>query len=154
MTRPMPELYAATMHRCSEDDDRLLDDQTLIARALAHPARFAPLYQRYLTRVYSYVRTRVGSEEDAADLTQQVFLRALVGCHDRAAATIVVNDPQAPSMAPVSALRMRRLSQESGERAAGRRDDHRRTWPIANRGCPHASAARGRRARVHPCGRA
>ncbi|MGH2346423.1 MAG: RNA polymerase sigma factor, partial [Chloroflexota bacterium] len=77
MTRPMPELYVATMHRCSEDDDRLLDDQTLIARALAHPARFTPLYQRYLTRVYSYLRTRVGSEEDAADLTQQVFLRAL-----------------------------------------------------------------------------
>jgi RNA polymerase sigma-70 factor (ECF subfamily) len=77
MSRPMSDLYAGTMQQRVEDDAGALDDQTLVARALAHPARFAPLYQRYLTRVYSYLRTRVGSEEDAADLTQQVFLRAL-----------------------------------------------------------------------------
>jgi RNA polymerase sigma-70 factor (ECF subfamily) len=65
------------MHARGEDDDRVLDDQVLVARALAHPARFAPLYQRYLARVYAYLRTRVGTEEDAADLAQQVFLRAL-----------------------------------------------------------------------------
>jgi RNA polymerase sigma-70 factor (ECF subfamily) len=77
MARPMPELYAGTMHWRAEDDDRVLDDQALVARALAHPAHFAPLYQRYLTRVYAYLRTRTRTEEDAADLTQQVFLRAL-----------------------------------------------------------------------------
>jgi RNA polymerase sigma-70 factor (ECF subfamily) len=69
-------LYADTPPR-ADHDTGALDDQTLIAHALEHPARFAPLYQRYLTRVYSYLRTRVGSDEDAADLTQQVFLRAL-----------------------------------------------------------------------------
>jgi RNA polymerase sigma-70 factor, ECF subfamily len=77
MARPMPELYAGTMHWRAEDDDRVLDDQALVARALAHPARFAPIYQRYLTRVYAYLRTRTRTEEDAADITQQVFLRAL-----------------------------------------------------------------------------
>ena len=41
------------------------------------PANRAFVYQRYLARVYAYVRTRAGTAEDAADLTQQVFLKAL-----------------------------------------------------------------------------
>ena len=41
------------------------------------PAAFATLYQRYFARVYRYLRIRLRSEEDAADLTQQVFLKAL-----------------------------------------------------------------------------
>lgn len=40
---------------------------------------FAALYQRYLARVYRYLRTRTSSDEDAADLTQQVFANALDG---------------------------------------------------------------------------
>jgi RNA polymerase sigma-70 factor (ECF subfamily) len=35
------------------------------------------LYQRYRDRVYRYARTRTADDEDAADLTQQVFLRAI-----------------------------------------------------------------------------
>jgi len=35
------------------------------------------LYERYRDRVYGYLRTRSRSPEDAADLTQQVFLQAL-----------------------------------------------------------------------------
>jgi RNA polymerase sigma-70 factor (ECF subfamily) len=38
---------------------------------------FDALYERYLDRVYAYLRARAATEEDAADLTQQVFLRAL-----------------------------------------------------------------------------
>lgn len=38
---------------------------------------FAGLYERTMPRIYGYLRTRTGSEEDAVDLTQQVFLRAL-----------------------------------------------------------------------------
>jgi len=34
------------------------------------------LYDRYLDRMYAYLRARTSSAEDAADLTQQVFLRA------------------------------------------------------------------------------
>ena len=40
---------------------------------------FDALYERYLDRVYAYMRTHSGSAEDAADLTQQVFLQALEG---------------------------------------------------------------------------
>ena len=48
----------------------------LIVAAQRDPAAFAALYQRYYTRVYRYLRIRLQSEEDASDLTQQVFLKA------------------------------------------------------------------------------
>lgn len=42
-------------------------------------AAFGPLYLRYVDRIYSYLCTRTGSAraDEAADLTQQVFVRAL-----------------------------------------------------------------------------
>jgi RNA polymerase sigma-70 factor (ECF subfamily) len=53
------------------------DEATLIAAAQADPRAFGPLYRRYLGRVYRYVRAHAPSDDDAADVTQQVFLRAL-----------------------------------------------------------------------------
>ena len=55
------------------------DEVALIQSAQADLAAFGPLYARYVDRIYSYLLTRTGSArpEDAADLTQQVFLRAL-----------------------------------------------------------------------------
>lgn len=53
------------------------DEAALVAAAQANPAAFDVLYQRYLARIYRYLRAYVGSDEDAADLTQQVFLKAL-----------------------------------------------------------------------------
>ena len=42
-------------------------------------AAFGPLYAHYVDRIYTYLLTRTGyaQADDAADLTQQVFLRAL-----------------------------------------------------------------------------
>lgn len=48
-----------------------------IAAAQADPAAFEPLYLRYRARIYHYLRTRLDSDEDAADLAQQVFLQAI-----------------------------------------------------------------------------
>jgi RNA polymerase sigma-70 factor, ECF subfamily len=62
-------------NRIFEDD--VSNEVELIEKAQADPNAFAELYQRYLDRIYLYLRTRVASEEDAADLTQQVFLQAL-----------------------------------------------------------------------------
>lgn len=59
-------------------DMRLEDAEIqLVEAAKANPANFAPLYQCYAMRVYRYLRTRASSDEDAADLTQQVFLQVL-----------------------------------------------------------------------------
>jgi RNA polymerase sigma-70 factor (ECF subfamily) len=52
--------------------------ETLLIRAAqADLAAFAPLYQRYRDRVYAYLRARTRTAEDAADLTQQVFVKAI-----------------------------------------------------------------------------
>lgn len=53
------------------------DEANQVRLAQEHPSAFADLYQRYLPCVYHYVRTRLESEEEAADLTQQIFLQAL-----------------------------------------------------------------------------
>jgi RNA polymerase sigma-70 factor (ECF subfamily) len=54
-----------------------LTEGALVRAAQAELAAFAPLYQRYRDRVYAYLRTRTGNDEDAADLTQEVFVQAL-----------------------------------------------------------------------------
>ena len=53
------------------------DEATLIAAAQADLAAFAALYRRYAERIYRYLRAHTRSDDDAADLTQHVFLRAL-----------------------------------------------------------------------------
>jgi RNA polymerase sigma-70 factor, ECF subfamily len=53
------------------------DDVEAVRNALSNRVAFATVYWRYRDRVYRYLRTRTPQETDAADLTQQVFLRAL-----------------------------------------------------------------------------
>lgn len=55
------------------------DDVELVAAARAAPEAFGALYERYRDRVYRYLRSRSPTEDDAADLTQQVFLNAFDG---------------------------------------------------------------------------
>lgn len=51
-------------------------DDALVAAARERPAEFGALYERYMPRVYRYLVTRTASREEAADLTQAVFVRA------------------------------------------------------------------------------
>jgi len=53
------------------------DELTLVRAAQRDPIAFDPLYERYIDRVYAYLRARTTTLEDAADLTQQVFMHAL-----------------------------------------------------------------------------
>jgi RNA polymerase sigma-70 factor, ECF subfamily len=55
------------------------DEAALIQAAQQDLAAFGPLYARYVDRIYSYLCTRTGQAraDEAADLTQQVFLCAL-----------------------------------------------------------------------------
>jgi RNA polymerase sigma-70 factor (ECF subfamily) len=64
----------------TEQDDSL-DDAEVMRQACYDRAAFEPLYWRYHDRVYRYLRTRTPQDADAADLTQQVFLRALDQLH-------------------------------------------------------------------------
>lgn len=69
-TQTPPELPA--------DPPRVVPDDAALARAAQDdPVAFGQLYQAYRDRVYWYLLARAGNAEDAADLTQQVFLKAL-----------------------------------------------------------------------------
>jgi RNA polymerase sigma-70 factor (ECF subfamily) len=68
---------ADTTLRVLGSRDEMSAEASLIRAAQLDPAAFAPLYLQYRDRVYAYLRTRTSSAEDAADLSQQVFLQAL-----------------------------------------------------------------------------
>jgi RNA polymerase sigma-70 factor (ECF subfamily) len=53
------------------------EDEALVAEARVRPEVFGQLYQRHVASIYRYVRTRTASEEEAADVTQSVFIKAM-----------------------------------------------------------------------------
>jgi RNA polymerase sigma factor (sigma-70 family) len=53
------------------------DEAELVQRAVGHdPEAFGRLYDIHIDRLYRHIYYRVGNEQDAEDLTQQVFLKA------------------------------------------------------------------------------
>jgi RNA polymerase sigma-70 factor (ECF subfamily) len=53
------------------------EDAELIARTRAGEVEaFGSLYERYARRIFLYLRSRVGDQADAEDLTEQVFVRS------------------------------------------------------------------------------
>lgn len=68
----------SAMHQPEE----LREEEALVEAAKADPVAFEPLYQHYKARIYRYLLLRIGREEDAADLTQQVFLKAMISLRD------------------------------------------------------------------------
>lgn len=63
---------AASLLRWSGERER-----EVIRAAREDPAYFAELYERYRDNVYRYLLSRTGTREEAEDLLQQVFLRAI-----------------------------------------------------------------------------
>jgi RNA polymerase sigma-70 factor (ECF subfamily) len=58
------------------------DDRELVAAAQNRTAEFAAIYQKYADRIYlyirsRYIRSRVSTDDDSLDITQQVFLKAM-----------------------------------------------------------------------------
>lgn len=62
-------------------DNALGAEWTEIRAAQSDPRQFRPLYQRYYEQIFRYVFRRCESEALAADLTSQVFLKALKELH-------------------------------------------------------------------------
>lgn len=63
-----------------EPDDKL----ALEKAAQGDRDAFGELYERYVGRIYNYIYYRVGSHDDAEDLTARVFMRAMnhIGNYD------------------------------------------------------------------------
>lgn len=61
------------------DDPRLRAEEARLARSAADGdgAAFATLYDRYEQRIYTFCHRLVGSEHDAADATQDAFVKVL-----------------------------------------------------------------------------
>ncbi|MDD3718719.1 MAG: sigma-70 family RNA polymerase sigma factor [Actinomycetota bacterium] len=54
------------------------EDGALVRRAKEEREAFDALYVKYLKKVYTYVFYRIGNVEDAEDITESVFLHALI----------------------------------------------------------------------------
>lgn len=55
------------------------EEARLVERAKADPASFAPVYERYFPRVYTYCYRRLGHAQEAEDVASLIFTRALAG---------------------------------------------------------------------------
>ena len=55
----------------------LSDEIALKLAAQGDQEAFGILYERYVSRIYSYIYYRTGNQHDAEDLTARVFFRAL-----------------------------------------------------------------------------
>jgi RNA polymerase sigma-70 factor (ECF subfamily) len=76
-----PAIGAVMASACVPDasgDDSPTDDE-LVVEALADPATFARLYERYHPDIHHFVLSRVADPDRAEDITSQVFLQALRG---------------------------------------------------------------------------
>ncbi len=58
-------------------DKHIREERKLILAAQKNPAHFAPLYQANHERIFRFIYNRVDSPDLAADLTSQVFIKAL-----------------------------------------------------------------------------
>ncbi len=58
--------------------EQILDEEYEIRAAMKDISCFSPLYDRYYVRLFRYIYRRVESEDNAADITSQVFLKAML----------------------------------------------------------------------------
>ena len=66
------------MQRVRLSEDQLKQELRIIEAAKKDPRRFNRLYDRYYRQIFLFVFKRCGEEEAAADVTSQVFLKALL----------------------------------------------------------------------------
>jgi RNA polymerase sigma-70 factor, ECF subfamily len=53
------------------------DEEVLIRRAQDDPRCFRPLYEKYFKKIFLFIHHRVGEKSLSADITSQVFLKAM-----------------------------------------------------------------------------
>lgn len=65
------------MSKYHQTEVQLHAEEQLIFEAKADPSAFRPLYDKYYAEIFRFVFKRAESEDLAADLTSQVFLKAM-----------------------------------------------------------------------------
>ncbi|MFZ6013364.1 MAG: RNA polymerase sigma factor [Bacteroidota bacterium] len=66
------------MKQQTQLDEPRLRDEEIILRAKEDTAAFRPLYERYYKVIFVFVLHRIGEKNVTADITSQVFLKALL----------------------------------------------------------------------------
>jgi RNA polymerase sigma-70 factor (ECF subfamily) len=61
-----------------QQKDELKEEESLILKSQADPEAFRPLYEKYFKRMFLFVYHRVNDKATSADITSQVFLKALL----------------------------------------------------------------------------
>jgi RNA polymerase sigma-70 factor, ECF subfamily len=59
-------------------EQQLLNEEEVIKKAKVYPQAFKPIYEKYHKTIFLFVFHRLGDKQITADLTSQVFLKALV----------------------------------------------------------------------------
>lgn len=62
-------------------DRQLLSEEEIIQKAKSDPEAFRSIYEKYFKRIFLFVLHRVGDKDLSADITSQVFLKALQKLH-------------------------------------------------------------------------
>lgn len=65
------------LYYCPTLDQQLHGEKELVEKALQSLENFVPLYKFYQKKVYNYCYYRLPTEQDAEDVTSQVFINAL-----------------------------------------------------------------------------
>jgi RNA polymerase sigma-70 factor (ECF subfamily) len=65
----------STIHQTKED---IAAELEIIEKAKADPNRFTPLYNKYYKQIFLFVYRRADDEDITADITSQVFLKAIL----------------------------------------------------------------------------
>jgi RNA polymerase sigma-70 factor (ECF subfamily) len=61
-----------------DEHDELREEWRQIELALTNSEAFAPLYKKYIQKIFRYCYHKIGSQEDARDIAQQVFVKAML----------------------------------------------------------------------------
>jgi len=55
------------------------NEEAILIRSRTNPEAFKSIYTKYFKKIFLFVLHRVGEKQISADITQQVFLKALIG---------------------------------------------------------------------------
>jgi RNA polymerase sigma-70 factor (ECF subfamily) len=73
-TNKNPDVIIQAPHK----DVNFENDETLIRKSQLDPEAFRPLYEKYFRKIFLFVHHRIGEKSLTADITSQVFLKALL----------------------------------------------------------------------------
>lgn len=66
------------MKEVAQVSSQLSDEEEVICKSRQNPENFRVLYEKYYRRIFLFILHRVGDKATTADLTSQVFLKALL----------------------------------------------------------------------------